>query len=147
MRVERKRLGALILAVVLGSFLGGVRGQELRWYKGNTHAHTTKSDGDATPRQAVRWYQDHEYNFLVITDHDHLTPVRVLDTDPGDDFLRSGEEPGARHRSRSTSTESTCGRRWLPSGEIIAKPCKRTSTSSAAGGSPDQPPQLEVGLH
>ena len=50
----------------------------LRWYKGNTHTHTLNSDGDSTPDEVVRWYRDHRYNFLVLTDHNYLTSVDGL---------------------------------------------------------------------
>jgi hypothetical protein len=64
-----------------------------RWYKGNTHAHTTNSDGDETPRRAARWYLDHGYNFLVLSDHNTLTQTKYIDSDPNDDFiLIPGEE-------------------------------------------------------
>lgn len=63
------------------------------WYKGNTHAHTTKSDGNETPRRVARWYLDHDYNFLVLSDHNTLTPTKYIDTDENDDFLLiPGEE-------------------------------------------------------
>lgn len=52
--------------------------QNFRWYKGNTHTHTLNSDGDSTPDEVVRWYREHGYNFLVITDHDYLTDVDGL---------------------------------------------------------------------
>ncbi|MED6307839.1 MAG: histidinol-phosphatase [Planctomycetota bacterium] len=63
-----------------------------RWYRGNTHTHTLWSDGDAPPEHAVRWYADHGYQFLVLSDHNvmqegerwfeigeggRLTPARV----------------------------------------------------------------------
>jgi len=44
------------------------------WYKGNLHTHTTQSDGDATPEQAVAWYGDRGYDFVAITDHEYHTP-------------------------------------------------------------------------
>jgi len=67
--------------------------QEYHWYKGNTHCHTLNSDGDSYPRQVIRWYRDHEYNFLVISDHNFITEIECLDTDPNDDFLLiQGEE-------------------------------------------------------
>ena len=44
-----------------------------RWYKGNIHTHTTESDGDASPEVVVRWYRRHGYDFLVLSDHNHLT--------------------------------------------------------------------------
>jgi hypothetical protein len=39
------------------------------WYKGNTHCHTTLSDGKREPGRAAQWYRDHQYDFLVFTDH------------------------------------------------------------------------------
>jgi hypothetical protein len=50
----------------------------LRWYKGNTHTHTLNSDGDSTPDEVVRWYREHGYHFLVLTDHNYLTAVDGL---------------------------------------------------------------------
>ncbi len=61
--------------------------QEYRWYKGNTHCHTTNSDGDEWPRRVVRWYKDHNFNFIAITDHDYYTDITYLDTDPNDNFI------------------------------------------------------------
>jgi hypothetical protein len=50
----------------------------LHWYKGNTHTHTLNSDGDSTPDDVVRWYREHGYHFLVLTDHNYLTGVDGL---------------------------------------------------------------------
>ena len=44
------------------------------WLRGNTHTHTNQSDGDSSPADVVRWYEEHGYDFLVITDHDRITP-------------------------------------------------------------------------
>jgi hypothetical protein len=49
-----------------------------RWFKGNTHTHTVNSDGDSTPDEVVRWYREHGYQFLVLTDHNYLTRVEGL---------------------------------------------------------------------
>src|SRR5690349_22917026 len=51
-----------------------------RWYKGNTHTHTLNSDGDSTPDEVVRWYREHGYNFLVLSDHNYLTEVDGLNS-------------------------------------------------------------------
>lgn len=51
-----------------------------RWYKGNTHTHTINSDGDSTPDEVVRWYREHKYNFLVLSDHNTLTEVVGLNS-------------------------------------------------------------------
>ncbi len=43
------------------------------WYRGNIHTHTTESDGDEEPAKVAAWYRDHGYDFLVLSDHNHLT--------------------------------------------------------------------------
>jgi hypothetical protein len=61
----RSIVACLALLVALSS--------EAAWLKGNTHTHTRESDGDSTPESVVRWYREHGYDFLVITDHDKVT--------------------------------------------------------------------------
>ncbi len=66
-----------------------------RWYKGNTHTHTINSDGDSTPDDVVKWYREHGYQFLVLTDHNVLTSVDGVNALHGadDQFLViKGEE-------------------------------------------------------
>jgi uncharacterized Ntn-hydrolase superfamily protein len=66
-----------------------------RWFKGNTHAHTLESDGDSTPDEVTRWYREHGYHFLVLSDHNTLTPVDDLNAkyaEPGAFTLIRGEE-------------------------------------------------------
>src|SRR5687767_13976465 len=68
---------------------------KLNWYKGNTHAHTLNSDGDSTPDDVVKWYREHGYNFLVLTDHNYLTRVDALNALHGADrqfLVIKGEE-------------------------------------------------------
>jgi len=43
------------------------------WYKGNLHTHTNKSDGDSSPEVVTNWYEKNGYDFLVLSDHNHLT--------------------------------------------------------------------------
>ena len=47
------------------------------WLKGNLHAHTDHSDGDATPEQVVDWYASHGFEFLAISDHNRLTQTET----------------------------------------------------------------------
>ena len=54
------------------------QGTPAGWFKGNTHTHTINSDGDSTPDEVVRWYREHGYQFLVLTDHNFLTSVDGL---------------------------------------------------------------------
>jgi hypothetical protein len=67
----------------------------MHWYKGNTHTHTLNSDGDSTPDDVVRWYREHGYRFLVLSDHNFLTSVDGLNALHGADeqfLLIKGEE-------------------------------------------------------
>ncbi|NJD10724.1 MAG: PHP domain-containing protein [Gemmatimonadetes bacterium] len=52
--------------------------QGLGWYKGNTHTHTSASDGDSPPEQVARWYKEHGYQFLVLSDHNVFTDPAAL---------------------------------------------------------------------
>ena len=48
-----------------------------RWYKGNLHMHTTRSDGQRSPREAVEEYRRHGYDFVAVTDH--RKPSRTIE--------------------------------------------------------------------
>lgn len=86
-------IAAALLAA--GTLLEAAQAPALRWYKGNTHTHTLNSDGDSTPDDVVRWYREHGYQFLVLTDHNHLTAVDALNALHGADekfLIVKGEE-------------------------------------------------------
>jgi hypothetical protein len=51
---------------------------KFKWFRGNTHAHTLNADANATPDAVVRWYREHGYHFLFVTDHEYLTDVAPL---------------------------------------------------------------------
>ena len=66
------------------------------WYKGSLHAHSTESDGDESPENVARWFRDHGYDWLVLSDHNVRT---VLDVEsplmvPGEEVtvMLEGEE-------------------------------------------------------
>jgi hypothetical protein len=66
-----------------------------QYFKGNLHTHTLNSDGDSTPDDVVRWYREHGYNFVTITDHNYLTSVDGLNALHGADgkfLVMKGEE-------------------------------------------------------
>ncbi len=67
-----------LLLTVLGLCASSPAQGELRWFKGNTHTHTTESDGDSSPSVVARWYRDNRYDFLVLTDHNKRTGVEDL---------------------------------------------------------------------
>src|SRR5262245_65975663 len=82
--------GRIFVLIALGALLTGLANKppaqektNLRWYKGNTHTHTINSDGDSTPDEVVRWYREHGYDFLVLTDHNFLTGVDGLNAMQG----------------------------------------------------------------
>lgn len=52
----------------------------LQRFRGNTHAHTTISDGDLPPEGVVQWYREHGYHFLFISDHNAVADVTGLST-------------------------------------------------------------------
>lgn len=65
----------------------------MRWYKGNTHTHTTMSDGDSPPEVVVSWYKQHGYNFVVLSDHNVFTdPKKLASFNDSSFLLISGEE-------------------------------------------------------
>jgi hypothetical protein len=67
--------------------------EDLNWYKGNTHTHTLESDGDSPPEYVVRWYRDHGYAFLVLTDHNVFTdPAKLTHLVDSTFLLIPGEE-------------------------------------------------------
>ncbi len=43
------------------------------WWKGNTHTHTLWSDGDGAPELVTSFYREHDYAFLVLSDHNTLS--------------------------------------------------------------------------
>lgn len=52
------------------------------WYRGNMHTHSLWSDGDDYLESIAKWYREHEYQFLVFTDHNVLADrERWIDVD------------------------------------------------------------------
>ena len=75
----------LTFVILIAISAQSAAGQALNWYKGNTHTHTINSDGDSTPADVVKWYREARYNFVVITDHEHVTNVASLNDLHGKD--------------------------------------------------------------
>ncbi|NLM38855.1 MAG: CehA/McbA family metallohydrolase [Firmicutes bacterium] len=55
-----------------------------KWFKGNLHSHTTRSDGRLSPPEVAEIYRTRGWNFLAITDHDLYSYWEELNTD---DFI------------------------------------------------------------
>ncbi len=45
---------------------------ELKWFRGNMHTHSHWSDGDDFLENIGLWYREHDYDFLVFSDHNTL---------------------------------------------------------------------------
>jgi hypothetical protein len=69
---------AVAAVLTLGAGRADAQAADLHWFKGNTHTHTLNSDGDSVPADVATWYREHGYQFLVLTDHNYVTPVDGL---------------------------------------------------------------------
>lgn len=66
-----------------------VRPRRVEWLKGQLHMHTAFSGDSDTPLDdALDWYAEHDYDFVVVTDHNHVTVGR----DRGDMLVLPGVE-------------------------------------------------------
>ncbi len=50
------------------------------WFRGNTHTHSTLSDGEWPLERVVAFYRDQGYAFLAMTDHDVFTDLSRFTT-------------------------------------------------------------------
>lgn len=48
-----------------------------RWFRGNIHSHSDRSDGEVTVAERFEGYRRAGYDFAVLTDHDVTTPVEA----------------------------------------------------------------------
>lgn len=100
LRIARRNVRQAALAIALiGAAVYEASAQAARpadrWYRGNTHTHTSASDGNAPALEVARWYKAHGYDFLVITDHELVTDVAPLNAqlaEPNKFLVLPGEE-------------------------------------------------------
>ena len=60
-----------------------------KWWRGNLHTHSNRSDGELPPRATAERYRDIGYDFLAITDH--LVPSEPFEPPPGLLIVPGGE--------------------------------------------------------
>lgn len=78
--------GLLVVTAVTGCTWQG----QQQWYKGNLHTHSYWSDGDDYPEMIMKWYKDHGYDFVALSDHNTLAEgEQWVEFEPG------GEKEGA----------------------------------------------------
>ncbi len=60
-----------IIVIFLITFLScrNAKKAQVRWLKGNLHTHSLWSDGDHFPEMIIKWYKDHGYQFIGLSDH------------------------------------------------------------------------------
>ena len=77
-----------------------------RWFRGNLHTHSDRSDGMAPAEQVIAAYRSAGYDFLVLTDHfEARWDWTVTDTSAARD--RSFTTP--RHRRESRTRRASGG--------------------------------------
>jgi len=47
-----------------------------QWKKGNLHTHSLWSDGDDFPEMIIKWYKDHNYQFVALSDHNTIADTQ-----------------------------------------------------------------------
>ena len=53
--------------------------QGRKWFKGNLHTHTTRSDGRMDPADSIALYRKNGYDFLALTDHWKVSETEVTE--------------------------------------------------------------------
>jgi hypothetical protein len=87
--------------------------------KGNVHTHTTLSDGGSSPEATIAWYRSHGYQFLALTDHNHLSrPARYASLQEPGFVLISGEEITMTGRGRQVHVNALCTKTRIPGGNF-----------------------------
>ena len=86
----------IILISILSFFCSYQNKKDNKWYKGNTHAHTVLcGHADSSPSAVAKWYHDHGYNFLILSEHNKfINPdtVKLPENRRPDFILIPGEE-------------------------------------------------------
>jgi hypothetical protein len=55
-----------------------VCGDDKKWYRGNTHTHTALGNpAYSSPDIAAKWYQEHGYNFLILSEHRKFVEIEA----------------------------------------------------------------------
>jgi hypothetical protein len=109
------------------------------WLKGNTHAHTDNSDGDAPLEEVAGWYQARGYDFLFVTDHNVVTDVAAWNRANHPLLLIPGCEMSLFSEGKPVHVNSLGSpvRPKLPRADTIALALQReVDAARAAGGIP-----------
>lgn len=90
-----------------------------RFQRGNLHAHSNASDGDATPDEVIGWYKAHGYAFVALTDHNLLTdPSRYASLQSPEFTVLSGEEVSMWTKGKQVHVNALCTHAVIQGGEF-----------------------------
>lgn len=65
------------------------------WLKGSTHVHARPSGDSMTPiPDVLRWYEQRQYDFIVLTDHNRISELDAQAPTPGEVALRAPDARG-----------------------------------------------------
>lgn len=65
------------------------------WLKGSTHVHARPSGDSITPiPDVLRWYEQRNYDFIVLTDHNRVSEIDAQAPTPGEVTLRAPDQRG-----------------------------------------------------
>src|SRR5258708_38724002 len=108
-----------------------VQSADATWYKGVVHAHANWGGPQlptTSPDVVVRWYREHNYNFVSVTDLNYYTPpegLKALFDAPGRFLVVPGMEPSKDPIQPSNKIVDTIGIGItgpvdLPTGDTVA---------------------------
>ena len=87
--------------------------------RGNIHTHTNLSDGHSPPEDVARWYREHGYQFLAITDHNLVTADELVARLSSPEFvILRGEEISMYQHGKQTHVNAVCSTRTIGGGEF-----------------------------
>ena len=118
---------------------GAGAGTTLRWYRGNTHAHTVRcGHADSEPEAVARWYLDRGYHFLCLSEHNEFIDPATVKLPEGrrrDFILIPGQEiTGSQVHMTGLNLDRLVGHLVRgPNGRVIQA---YTDFTRQAGGAP-----------
>ena len=102
------RLASSLLALALLAACSGST-----WRKGNLHTHSLWSDGNDFPEVISKWYLDHGYDFLAMSDHNIL--------EEGDKWMKVDDIVRRGGRRALERYRQEFGRQWVETREVDGK--------------------------
>lgn len=103
----------VLLLVFIYACSPSAKEKELKWFKGNTHSHTILSGhADTHPDTVALWYLDRNYNFLILSEHNHFidpNTVHLPENRRKDFILIPGEEISDHYEIHTTGMNVSHG--------------------------------------